>query len=647
MGKERTPDFSGWATRNNLRCADGRIIRAGAFADQDGSKVPLLWNHAQGSPDMVLGHAILHNKADGVWADCFFNGSSKAKAAKEAILHGDVDALSIYANGLKQDGPNVHGGKIRELSLVLAGANPGAFIESIMCHGLPLLEDEDEGQIYTGEPLVLYHSEDGKTEDDSEDDSDEETVQDVLDTLTPKQKRVVNAVVGMALEEGARASSSNDEDEKDEEEDNTMGHNAFENNGAGQDMSNQDMVLCHSDVQTIMSGMKIFGSLRESWNKFVADRDAPILMHNGIPVVGDDGVLMHAGTPEVPTKGMDVATGTQKYGFNDASMFYPDARNMTNTPEFIMRRQEWVTIVLGGVHHTPFSRVKSMFANITEDEARAKGYIKGKQKKTEVFSTLKRVTNPTTIYKLQKLDRDDIVDITDFDVVAWLRQEMKIMLDEEKARAILIGDGREPGTEEKISEECIRPIAKDVDLFNVKVPVNVKTGATNAEKAKALIDEVIRSRKNYRGTGRPMFFTTEDWLTEMLLLEDGIGHKLYKTEADLATTLRVSKIVCVEPMEGQTVSDPVRGANDKDLIGVAVNLSDYNVGHDRGGQQSMFDDFDIDFNQQKYLIEERFSGALVRPFSAMTYYVNESDPASMLRSTNTQAVQPPKGSAED
>lgn len=614
MVTERTPDFSGWATKHNLKCADGRIIHAGAFSEQDGCKVPLLWNHAQGSPDMILGHAILHNKPDGVWADGFFNDGPKAKAAKAALLHGDVDALSIYANGLRQDGPNVYGGKIREVSLVLAGANPGAFIESIMCHGFSILDDEDEGQIYTGEPLTLYHSENGGSKEDKpgkkegeDGDNGEETVQDVLDTLTPKQKRVVNAVVGMALEEGARAAASDDKDNKDEEDEDNMSHNAFENNGQNQDTAAQGMYLSHSDVQEIMSATKTYGSLRESWKRFLAERETPVLMHNGVPVVHDESdALIHS-----DDGGVSTAPKTQSYGINGTDMFFPDARNLTNTPEFISRHQEWVRVVLSGVHRTPFSRVKSMFANITEDEARAKGYIKGKQKKTEVFSTLKRVTNPTTIYKLQKLDRDDIVDITDFDVVAWLRQEMRMMLDEETARAILISDGREAGTEEKISEECIRPIAKDVDLFNVKVFVSVNEAASPAEKAKAVIDGVIRSRKQYRGSGNPTFFTTEDWLTEMLLLEDGIGHKLYKSEAELATVLRVSRIVTVDPMSGQKIEG-------KDLIGIVVNLTDYNVGMDRGGQVSMFDDFDIDFNQQKYLIETRMSGALTKPYSALT-----------------------------
>ncbi len=636
MSIAKHADFGGWATKNNLLCADGRIINPGAFAPQDGDKVPLLWNHQQGDPSKVLGHAILQNRAEGVWADCYFNNGKAAKEAKEAILHGDVESLSIYANDLKQDGPRVKHGKIREVSLVLAGANPGAFIESIMCHGLALLDDEEEGQIYTGEILEIYHSEDGKPDEKKEDSSvadekkDEkseetngQTVKDVLDTLTPIQKRVVNAVIGMALESAGESGA----DDNDDEEDTEMAHNAFENNGMGGEEQNS-CVLSHSDIKEIMGNAKTYGSLRESWNRFVAEREEPILMHSGVPVVVDENALMHAsGIPNVPTNGMTLPTSESdsyahygEYGFKNPSMFYPDARGLTNgAPEFIGRRTDWVREVIGKVHHTPFSRVKSMYANITEDEARAKGYAKkGTQKMYEVFSTLKRVTNPTTIYKLQKLDRDDIVDITDFDVVAWIRGEMRVMLDEEIARAILLGDGRTPGTDGKISEDCIRPIATDVDLFNVKIDLEFAPDATPAQKADKVIESVIRAHKNYRGSGSPTLFTTDDWLTEMLLLKDQIGHRLYKTEAELATALRVSKIVTVEVMEAEEYKSKFGADKKHELIGVIVNLADYNVGQDPKGGMSMFDDFDIDFNQYKYLIETRMSGALVKPFSAIT-----------------------------
>lgn len=631
MATDRMPDFGGWATKNDLKCSDGRIICRGAFAVQDGKRVPMLWNHDHSGPENILGHAILHNKEEGVWADCYFNDGPKANAAKDALKNGDVNALSIFANKLKQNGPRVEHGVIREVSLVLAGANPGALIESVMCHGAPLFEDEDEGQLYTGEPLELYHADSDKS-DDKEDKMDSEknedsskkekkTVQDVLDTLNPEQKRVVNAVIGMALEFGADRDEEDDKDTKTDKEDEEMAHNVFEQNGTDQEVAD-NMFLSHSDVSEIMRGMKAYGSLRESWNRFVEAREEPIMMHSGVPVVYDEeDKLVHAGIPNVPTTGMVTPTGDETYGFQSPSMFYPDARPITTSPEFIGRDQAWVSEVLNGVHTTPFSRVKSWFADITEDEARARGYVKGSQKVAEVFKTLKRVTTPTTIYKMQKLDRDDIVDITDFDVVAWIRGEMRLMLNEEIARAILIGDGRTSVDPYKIQEENIRPIATDADLFTVKTKLDFSSITDSAEQAKAVINGVIRAHKDYRGSGNPVFFTTEDWVTEMLLLEDKIGHKLYKTVAELATALRVSKIVTVELMEGQYVDGDTK---EQHLIGVIVNMRDYNIGRDRGGEVSMFDDFDIDYNQQKYLIETRMSGALTRPFSAIAISYTET-----------------------
>ena len=643
-GNNSKPDFSGWATKNNLECGDGRIICRDAFAVQDGARVPLVWNHEHNDPSNVLGHAILHNRDEGVWADCYFNDGEKATEAKNAVKHGDVNSMSIWANKLKQDGRRVLHGMIREVSLVLAGANPGAIIESVAAHGYSLLDDEDEGILYTGECFELAHADEKKDDskkeeapaksDSKEDSGDsEETVQDVLDTLTPKQKRVVNAVIGMALESAAGGSDSDDEDNSDNEEDDNMSHNAFENNDGRQE-AQESVFLTHSDLDEIMRSAKSCGSLRESWNRFVADRDEPIMMHGGVPVVYDDNdMLVHAGIPTVPTTGMtlpDVSgsapdkdsykTWPLDYGFKNPSMFYPEARNLTSgPPEFIGRDTAWVQQVMGKVKHTPFSRVKSMYANITEDEARARGYAKkGSQKMYEVFSTLKRVTNPTTIYKMQKLDRDDIVDITDFDVVAWIRGEMRTMLNEEIARAILLGDGRIKGTDGKISEECIRPVVTDVDLFNTKVNLTFESSATAAQKAEAVIDGIIRAHKNYRGSGNPTLFTTDDWLTEMLLLKDNIGHRLYKTEAELATALRVANIVTVEVMEADEYKKNFNGQSGTELIGVIVNLADYNIGQDPKGGISMFDDFDIDFNQYKYLIETRMSGALVKPFSAVT-----------------------------
>ena len=600
-------DFSGMATKNDLLCSDGRIIRKDAFKHCDGMKVPLVWNHQHNDPFNVLGHAILHNCDDGVRADCYLNAeTSQGKNAKELIKHGDVFGLSIYANGLKQRDNEVLHGDIKEVSLVLAGANPGAFIDSIsFAHGE---ESDEEAVIYTGEELILSHAdkEDDKTEEKKEEkpmaeekkeekqpeDKSEKTVGDVfegaMNKLDKDEQDVIYAVIGKAA-----GGSDDDDDEEEKGGSDTMKHNIFEND----EMENN--VLSHSDMQEIFADAKRCGSLREA-------------VENAM----DGGVLAHS----IDTTGMDTATGHQTYGFNDASMLFPEYKSLNNPPEWISRKMDWVTKVMSGVHHTPFSRIKSVFADITEDEARAKGYLKGNLKKDEVFSTLKRTTDPQTIYKRQKLDRDDIIDITDFDVVAWIRAEMRVMLNEEIARAIRIGDGRLGSSDDKIQEIHVRPIKNDVPLFNTKIKVNVTSTASPGEVSKEIINSVIRSRKNYKGSGNPTFYTTEDVLTEMLLIEDGIGHKLYKSEAELATALRVKEIVTVEPMENQTVEV---GNDTLPLVGIIVNLADYNVGADKGGEINMFDDFDIDYNQQKYLIETRISGALIKPYSAMTIALNQ------------------------
>jgi HK97 family phage prohead protease len=595
-------DFQGWATKNDLKCADGRIIRHGAFRVNDGQKVPLVWNHQHNSPSDILGHAVLENRDEGVYAYCSFNDTPAGSDAKSAVKHGDVTALSIWANGLQQMGNDVIHGVIREVSLVLAGANPGAFIESVLAHGEPMEDGDDEGLFYTEEGIYLEHAmdDDSKKEDKEmgdpkkedttkkeEQDTKKETIGDIFDTLTTKQKEAVAVIIGQVVEE-AKGKSDDKEDDKEDKE---MKHNIFS------DGVSQGPVLSHSDMETIFADAKRCGSLREA-----------VDMH-----LEEGGVLAHA----LDTTGMTTASGSQQYGFNDPSMLFPDYKSITNTPEWISRNMDWVQDVMGSVHRTPFSRIKSMYANITEDEARAKGYIKGSLKKEEVFTTLKRTTDPQTIYKKQKLDRDDMVDITDFDVVAWIRAEMRLMLDEEAARAILIGDGRASDSDDKIKEDHIRPVISDSPLFNVQTAVSVGANATAAEIAKTTITEIIRARKKYKGSGNPTFYTTEDVLTEMLLLEDSIGHRLYKTEAELATALRVSKIVTVEPMEGVTVD--IDTDKKLPLIGVVVNLADYNVGADKGGEVNMFDDFDIDYNQQKYLIESRFSGALIKPFSALTF----------------------------
>ena len=615
-------DFSGWASRNDLRCKDGRIIRKGAFKTNDGKKVPVVWNHQHNSVGEVLGHAILENRNEGVYAYGFLNGTPAGENARECIAHGDVEALSIWANELDQVGSDVMHGDIKEVSLVLAGANPGAFIESVVAHGEPMDDYDEEGIFYTGDDIYIEHSlneddeeyeddeddeeyeddeddeeyEDDEDDEEYEDDEDDEelehsdtdgkTVGEVLATLNEDQKKAMAIVVGQILEGEAGV-----ETEETEEEDEEMKHNVFENEV-------EENYISHADMEQIFSDAKKLGSLREAVNA----------------AFEEGGVLAHS----LDTTGMVTSTGDQTYGFNDVDMFFPEYKNINGaTPEWISRKMDWVQKVIGGVHHTPFTRIKSAFADITEDEARAKGYIKGKEKKEEVFTTLKRTTDPQTIYKKQKLDRDDIIDITDFDIVAWIKSEMRVMLNEEIARAILIGDGRPSDSDEKIREDHIRPIVKDVPLFNVKVPVEVASNADEETVAKTTINSVIRSRKKYKGSGNPVFFTTEDVLTEMLLLEDGIGHKLYKTEAEVATALRVSDIVTVEPMEGYKVT--VENVP-YDLIGVIVNLKDYNVGTDKGGDISLFDDFDIDFNQYKYLMETRMSGALIKPFSALTIY---------------------------
>lgn len=563
-------DFSGWATRNNLKCSDGRTIRKDAFKDNNGQKVPLVWNHQHNEPFNVLGHALLENREEGVYAYCAFNDTEAGQNAKRLVEHGDVSALSIYANQLKQHGGDVIHGSIREVSLVLAGANPGAFIDSIICHGE---ESEEEAIIYTGEDISLSHADNEEMKEEKpmedtkkvENKTDNKTVKDVFDTLTEEQKTVVYALIGQALESAGKT-----DDENDDEEDNNMKHNVFD-----QDEMMQGNVLSHSDMEEIFSDAKRTGSLKESF-------------------------LAHA-------------VGT--YGIDQIDTLFPEPKSMNTPPDFIKRDTNWVAGVINGVHHTPFSRIKSMFANITEDEARAKGYIKGKLKKEEVFTLLKRTTTPTTIYKKQKLDRDDIIDITDFDVVAWIKSEMRMMLDEEIARAILVGDGRLTSDDDHINEANIRPIWKDDDLYTIKTKITVGAAATDDDKAKAVIKAAVKSRKNYKGSGNPVLYTTEDFLTNCLLLEDTQGYRLYKSEQDVATAMRVSRIVTVPVMENLTRTDSE--SKERTLVGIIVNLNDYNVGADKGGAVNMFDDFDIDYNQQKYLMETRCSGALIKPYSAI------------------------------
>ena len=594
MKNDNDFDFSGYATKNNLRCADGRTIMAGAFKEDDGLKVPLVWQHQHNDVGNVLGHAILENRADGVYAYGVFNNTPAGQTAKEAVKHGDVNALSIFANKLVQQGGNVLHGSIREVSLVLAGANPGAFIDNVsLTHSDG--DAESEAIIYTG----LYFDEDdvqhaapaaeaetpAKTEQQSTNTEtgdtkmaeDEKTVKDVFDSFSEEQKNVVYYLIGQALED-QNGSSSDGEATHSYDDDNyltlddindgiIMPRNVFESFINGGETGAPQATLTHDQMSAIVNDAKRSGSFRESF-------------------------ISHA----------------QTYGIEDINLLFPDATAISNTPDLISRRMEWVNTVLSKTRHTPFSRIKSVQADITADEARAKGYIKGNMKKEEVFKLLKRVTTPTTVYKKQKLDRDDIIDITDLDVVAFLRGEMRIMLDEELARAILVGDGRDVADADKIDETCIRPIWKDDDLY----AHHVKLAATVANKDK--VDEIMKARKEYKGSGNPVLYTTTDLLTDWMVARDTLGRRIHSSKADLAAELGVSDIIEVEVLAGlqRTV-----GADTLNLVGIIVNLTDYTVGADKGGEINMFDDFDIDFNQQKYLIETRASGALTKPKSAI------------------------------
>ena len=603
-------DFCGWASKNDLLCSDGRTIRRGAFASDDGKKVPMVYQHQHTSIDNVLGHAILENRDEGMYAYCYLNESDTGKMAKELVRHGDICAMSIYANKLKQIGNDVVHGEIKEVSLVLAAANPGAAIESVVLEHSDG-STEEEAIIYSGEDTqykILSHAESStqtssdktvndilnnmseakknvlyymlakvsETDEEAEDDdviedsdirhadvSGGRTIQDIFDTFTSDEKKVAFFLIGKAIEESGSMEQSDIPNIDDESEENdTMKHNVFENN----QINNDETVLSHAEIEEIFRDTKQYGTLKNS-------------------------ALAH--------------------GITNIEYLFPDAKTVTPTPELIKRNDDWVSKVMGSVHRTPFSRIKSTAANLTEEDARAKGYMKGKLKKDEVFSLLKRTTEPTTIYKKQKLDRDDVVDITDFDVVAWIKSEMRMMLNEEIARAILIGDGRLTSSDDKIPEDHIRPVAFDSELYTVPIEVTVAAQATDDDKAKAIIRSIIKGRKEYKGSGNPVMYTTEDVLTDMLLMEDKMGRVVYDSVTKLATALRVSEIVTVPVMEG------LKDSENNAVIAVIVNLADYNVGADRGGEVNMFDDFDIDYNAMKYLIETRCSGALTKPYSAL------------------------------
>ena len=647
-------DCSGWATRADMLCSDGRTIRKNAFEECDGKTVPVVWNHEHNNPNAVLGHALLENRSDGVYSYIAFNNTDAGQNAKLLVQHGDVDRLSIYANKLKQRGGDVIHGVIREVSLVLAGANPGAVIDTVMAHGE---DSEEEGVIYSGEFIEnvepLFHADKDENEGDSKDDESkkekgepemaeetkttketpnnngEKTVADVFNTLTEEQKKVVYALIGQALED-ADAKSGKTDDAKDEKETKDEVKHSKDAAAANEDDDPEETVADVFNTLTDKQKQVVYAMIGQALEDAGVDMDEEddeengggnnTMKHNVFDQetnTQDQEVLSHSEMEEIFTEAKrngSLADTVLQHGITNIDYMFPDAKTIDNVPGFIKREDDWVAGVMAGVHKTPFSRIKSIFANITADEARAKGYIKGKQKVDEVFSMLKRTTTPTTIYKKQKLDRDDVIDITDFDVVAWLKTEMRMMLDEEIARAILVGDGRNQSSNDKINEQNIRPIWTDDDVYTVKAEIPITKATTADEKAKAFIKACIKSRKNYRGSGNPVMYMSEDMLTDCLLLEDVNGRVIYDTVEKLATTLRVTKIVTVPVMEGLK---RVKTTNTHFLAGIYVNLNDYNVGADKGGAVSMFDDFDIDYNAQKYLIETRCSGAMTKPYGAV------------------------------
>ena len=572
MAKPEKYDFSGWATRNDIRCSDGRTIRKGAFAEQDGTTVPLVWNHNHVDADNVLGHAILENRDQGVYAYCFFNDTKQGNNAKELVTHGDICSLSIFANQLKQNGGDVIHGAIREVSLVLAGANPGAKIENIMAHGD---NSEEEAIIYNdSDEINLAHSEE---KEKMEEENKEKTVKDVIDSMTEEQRNVMYALIGEAIE----STKNESDDDQSNEEENQMKHNAFENED--QTKKEETETLSHSEFMEIVSEAKRKGSMKDAF-----------LDHN----ITEIPYLAHSIT--------------------NVGNLFPESKAVSRVPEVVDRDQTWVGNVMASVKHTPFSRVKSFYANITADEARAKGYVKGAKKVEEVITALKRTTDPQTVYKLQKMDRDDIIDITDFDVVAWLKGEMRGKLDEEIARAILIGDGRSSSSADKVDPLKIRPVYQDDATYTIKRILTRAAKDDDSAFAKAFIKDVVKSRKEYKGSGNPTLYTTEDMLTSMLLIEDTTGRVIYDTIEKLKTALRVRDIVTVPVMENVGRED-TPGQKKWNLLGILVNLNDYNVGADKGGSVNMFDDFDINYNKYEYLIETRCSGALVKPYSAITF----------------------------
>lgn len=624
-------DCSGWATKANMRCSDGRTILKNAFEECDGAIVPVVWNHEHDDPNAVLGHALLENRADGVYAYITFNNTDSGRNAKMLVQHKDVDRLSIYANKLVQRGGDVIHGIIREVSLVLAGANPGAVIDTVLAHGD---DSEVEGYIRSGEIIevgdTLTHSDDNSQTEKKKGESkmaesnknpDDKTIKDIFESMTDEQKKAVQVLIGMALEE-AHGESENENDKSVQHSDKPE---STEDSTDGETI--QDVLDSMTDTQRKVVNALVGMALEEAGEdddeagddeNEGGDKTMKHSLFDQETNTQDQDVLSHAEQmdilKEAKRTNRSLADTVLAHGITNIDYMFPDAQKVENIPGFIKREDLWVTDVMNSVHKTPFSRVKSVFADITEDDARAKGYIKGKQKQDEVFKMLKRVTTPVTVYKHQSLDRDDMVDITDFDVVAWLKSEMKTMLNEELARAILVGDGRTQSSTDKINEQNIRPIWTDDDVYTVKTAVAITKATTEEEKARSFIKACIKSRKNYKGSGNPVMYMSEDMLTNCLLLEDTNKRVIYDTVEKLATALRVSKIVPVPVMEDLS---RVVGTDTHILGGIYVNLLDYNVGADKGGAVNMFDDFDIDYNKQKYLIETRCSGALIKPYSAV------------------------------
>ena len=619
-------DFAGWAAKYDVLCTDGTTIKPGFGASQKGAKVPLMWNHNHESIGEVLGHAILDPRPEGIYCYAYCNKSEEGQKAKECVGNGDIDSFSIWANSLKRKAGDIYHGMIREVSLVMSGADKTALIDTIVAHGEESEEEaeimflggyaemimhsdtEDEGDDDMGEeennnvqnpeePEILEHAnkEGDETGEGAKDTGSGKTVADVLKTFNEEQKKAMAIVIAQILEDqkkgdGKPAETAEKKDNKEEEE---VKHNVFSQNAQG---AATQSYISHDDLKSILKDAKKLGSLREAWRENL-----------------ESGVLAHA-DGDASAAGID-------YGITNLDYLFPDARTIEARPDFIKRDTTWVDGVLASTHHTPFSRVKSIHADITEDKARALGYMKGKYKKEEVFSLLKRVTEPQTIIKKQRFDKDDIEDITDIDVIAWVKAEMQMMLREEIARAILIGDGRAADDDDKIKEDRIRPVFNDADLYTVKYAIEIPANATDDDKARAFIKAAIKARKRYKGSGNPKMYTTQDELTNALLLEDGIGHRLYKSEAEVATAMRANSVIDVEVMEGLTIEIDENGTKKTyPVAGVEVNLTDYNIGTNKGAKTDFFDDFDLDYNQYKYLYEARMSGALIKPFSAITFY---------------------------